>query len=243
MSVSYQSSNRFQKASSPFNTIPNASRGGSTHKHQNPLLQHLDLATIKKIKRGAYIYSQSAQDHSIYLVKSGSVKLGTVSANGREITKAILLEGDLFNEKSILRPTQNEAYAIARMNSEVYVFRPEIIQKLIAHDQELFGYFMNIIGQRAIQMERRLEALVFHDSRTRVIDFLLDLAERRGRSVGFETLVQSFMTHQEIANQTATSRQTVTTILNELRNANILTFNRRRLLIRDLNQLAISKAA
>ena len=46
------------------------------------------------------------------------------------------------------------------------------------------------------------------------------------------------MTHQEIANLTATSRQTVTTVLNELRNKNILTFNRRRLLIRDMGELA-----
>ena len=46
------------------------------------------------------------------------------------------------------------------------------------------------------------------------------------------------MTHQEIANLTATSRQTVTTILNELRNKNIITFNRRRLLIRDMDLLA-----
>ncbi|RMG79696.1 MAG: helix-turn-helix domain-containing protein, partial [Bacteroidetes bacterium] len=46
-----------------------------------------------------------------------------------------------------------------------------------------------------------------------------------------------FMTHQEIANLTATSRQTVTTVLNELRTKNILTFNRKRLLIRDMEQL------
>jgi CRP/FNR family transcriptional regulator, cyclic AMP receptor protein len=45
------------------------------------------------------------------------------------------------------------------------------------------------------------------------------------------------MTHQEIANLTATSRQTVTTILNELRNHNILTFDRKRMLIRDMDRL------
>ena len=46
------------------------------------------------------------------------------------------------------------------------------------------------------------------------------------------------MTHQEIASITATSRQTVTTVLNELREDNILSFNRQRLLIRDMSQLA-----
>ena len=86
-------------------------------------------------------------------------------------------------------------------------------------------------------MEKRLEALVFKDSRTRIIEFIYDLASEKGQRVGYEVVVRKFMTHQEIANLTATSRQTVTTILNELRNRNILTFNRKRLLIRDMDVL------
>jgi CRP/FNR family transcriptional regulator, cyclic AMP receptor protein len=45
------------------------------------------------------------------------------------------------------------------------------------------------------------------------------------------------LTHQDIANLTATSRQTVTTVLNDLRERNVLTFSRNRLLIRNLAQL------
>ncbi|MEM6724145.1 MAG: helix-turn-helix domain-containing protein, partial [Bacteroidota bacterium] len=78
----------------------------------------------------------------------------------------------------------------------------------------------------------------FKDSRARIVEFLKELADERGQSVGFETVVRGFMTHQEIANLTATSRQTVTTVLNDLRNKNLITFNRRRLLIRDLENLS-----
>ena len=63
------------------------------------------------------------------------------------------------------------------------------------------------------------------------------MAKKKGQRVGFEMLVRKFYTHQEIANLTATSRQTVTTVLNELRNKNVLTFNRQRLLIRDMELL------
>ena len=42
---------------------------------------------------------------------------------------------------------------------------------------------------------------------------------------------------EEIANLTATSRQTVTTTLNDLRYKKLLTFNRSRLLVRDLEKL------
>ena len=96
---------------------------------------------------------------------------------------------------------------------------------------------MKIMGSRMLEMEQRLESLVFKDSRTRIIEFLHELGEKKGQRVGYEMLVRKFMTHQEIANLTATSRQTVTTVLNELRNRNLLTFNRKRLLIRDMEKL------
>lgn len=43
---------------------------------------------------------------------------------------------------------------------------------------------------------------------------------------------------KEITNLTANSRQTVTTTLNDLRTQKLLTFNRSRLLVRDMDKLA-----
>ena len=63
------------------------------------------------------------------------------------------------------------------------------------------------------------------------------MVERKGERVGYEHVVRKFITHQEIANLTATSRQTVTTVLNQLRSENIITFDRRRLLVRNLDAL------
>ena len=96
---------------------------------------------------------------------------------------------------------------------------------------------MKLIGNRAMEMEKRLESLIFKDSRSRIIEFLLDLNDKKGQRVGYEWVVRKFITHQEIANLTATSRQTVTSVLNELKGENVLTFDRKRLLIRDLEKL------
>jgi CRP-like cAMP-binding protein len=84
-----------------------------------------------------------------------------------------------------------------------------------------------------------LERLVFKDSRSRIIDFLLELSDQKGERVGFEIVLRKFMTHQELANMTATSRQTVTTVLNDLRSKDIIKFDRRRLLIRDREKLML----
>lgn len=203
--------------------------------------QFISFATLRKVKKGDYIYTQTTNVSRIYLIKSGSIKLGIHAPTGKEITKAVLIDGDLFGEKAILNQKLNKEYAVARELTEIYEFRVDVVHRLIQEYPGLLIHLMNIIGQRALLMERRLESLVFNDSRTRVIDFLLELAAHRGKPVGYETLINKVMTHQEVANHTATSRQTVTTILNELRTENILTFNRRRLLIRDLGKLENAK--
>ena len=66
---------------------------------------------------------------------------------------------------------------------------------------------------------------------------LLNQIEERGQRVGYEYVLWTFFIHRDIAELTKTSRQTVTTTLNKLKRKNIIEFNRRRLLVRDMEQL------
>jgi len=220
--------------------LPKESAPSSVMK--NHLDQFLHLAKLRKFKKGELIYAQNSKINGIYLVKNGMIKLGIRNSSGKELTKAIVFDGEIFGEQSIFNKKLNKEYAVARDESEVYLFSGEIVQKLLQQHSGLLMHFVDVIGQRALSMEDRLKSLVFNDSKTRMIDYLLNLAAQRGRRVGFEIVINQAITHQEIASLTATSRQTVTTILNELRNENILTFNRRRILIRDMNRLAAEKS-
>lgn len=66
----------------------------------------------------------------------------------------------------------------------------------------------------------------------------MELTRNKGERVGYEWVIRKPVTHLEIANMTATSRQTVTTTLNDLRYKKLLAFNRSRLLVRELEGLA-----
>jgi CRP/FNR family cyclic AMP-dependent transcriptional regulator len=114
----------------------------------------------------------------------------------------------------------------------------EDLQDLMKDNQVLSLKIFKILGFRLRKMERRIESLVFKDARTRIVDFIRDMAEERGQKVGFETMIKNHLTHKDIASLTGTSRQTVTTVLNELREENIINFDRRRILIRDMDKLA-----
>ena len=199
----------------------------------SPTKSHLE----KHFKKGDTIYVPEELAKHIFFVMEGRVKIGTYNEAGKEITKAILSKGELFGELVLTGQDVRRDFAQALEDCTICIIPADKMKDLMREHGTLSVFLMRIMGNRMLTMEKRLESLVFKDSRTRVIEFLYDLATEKGQRVGYEMLVRRFLTHQEIANMTATSRQTVTTILNDLRTRNILTFNRRRMLVRDMELL------
>lgn len=199
----------------------------------------LEQLTHRTFKRGEYIFLPEEDADKVYFVFEGRVKIGTYGDDGKEITKTILGPGEVFGELSIISSAQEKRrdFAYAMEKTITCVLSMDQIKSLMREYNGFSLFMMKILGRRVLKMEKRLESLVFKDSRTRIVEFLYNLAEEKGQRVGYEVVVRKFMTHQEIANLTATSRQTVTTVLNELRTENVLTFNRKRLLIRDMELL------
>ncbi len=197
-----------------------------------------DTQAVRKIKRGVYLYLPDERADKVYLLLEGNVKVGTYGSGGREITKAIYRAGDILGEEAIFGEEQRRNFAYTLESVKIAVISTSDFLRKIRRHHGLHMKLLKTVGNRLLATEQRLESMVFKNSRSRIIEFLHQMGERQGQRVGYEMLVRKFLTHQEIANLTATSRQTVTTILNELRNANVITFNRKRLLIRDMDRLA-----
>lgn len=190
-----------------------------------------------QFKKGESVYVPDDLSDRIFFIQEGRIKVSAMNDEGKEITKAILGKGEVFGESSLLGEQTRRDFATALEDTQTCVVTLEELRALMRERSELNLFFMSMFGKRQLEMERRLESLVFRDSRTRIVEFLVNLVKEKGQRVGYEWVVRQFLTHQEIANLTATSRQTVTTTLNDLRYKKLLTFNRSRLLVRDLDKL------
>jgi CRP/FNR family transcriptional regulator, cyclic AMP receptor protein len=186
-----------------------------------------------------YIYFPQDASEGIYMVASGRVKIGTHTPDKREIVKAILGKGEIFGELALAGETVRRDFAQAMdADTRICTMTIDDLKHLMKDNHELNFKILKIVGWRLRKMERKVESLVFKDARTRIVEFLRDMAEERGQKVGFEMMIKNHLTHKDIASLTGTSRQTVTTVMNELRDQNLITFDRRRILIRDLQKLA-----
>lgn len=191
----------------------------------------------KTIKKGDYIYLPEEMSDKIYFILEGKVKLGTYRDGDKEVVTAILTKGDVFGEGSILGAQKRKDFAIAADTTELSILTQEEFNFLVKKYAALNILMMQIMSDRVSEMELRLESLVFKDSKTRILDFLIRSVEKKGQRIGYEWVLRNFITHQDIASLTSTSRQSVTMILNELRNENIIQFDRKRLLVRDFDKL------
>ena len=193
-----------------------------------------------RIKRKySYVYLPDEPSQTVFFLVKGTVKIGTHSNDGREIIKAILHPTAMLGELGLVGEKHRQDFARV-MNEEVHLIALKVddFQKLMESNHMLCLKVISLLGKRLRTAENRLESLIFKDARTRIVDFIKDSASKRGRRVGYEMLLKHSLTQQDIANLTGTSRQTVTSVLNELRKADLIYFNRRSILIRDMAKLA-----
>ena len=196
-------------------------------------------AQFQRVGKHSSIYKEGTRSGRIYFLTKGIVKIGMHSGDGREVIKHVLHPMALFGELSLAGEQERQDFA-ASMNQEVLLLSLKVadLQRFMKTDHRLAIRVLNFIGSRLQKAENRLESLIFKDARERIIEFLKDSANKHGKRIGYEMLIKHCLTQQDIANITGTSRQTVTSVLNDLKKSNLIHFNRRSILIRDMGRLA-----
>lgn len=198
----------------------------------------IDFPSVtRKVEKGEFLFRPEEYAEHIFILNNGRIRVASQGQNGKEVTKMIAGKGDLIGEGGLVGNPYYGDYAMALEDSAVKVIVREDFQCKMENQPTLALWVTRQIADRMNYFNKRLESMVFQDAQSRIVDCLLHMVEHQGERVGYEWVVRQFITHQEIANLTATSRQTVTSVLNDLRNEGLIKFNRRRLLVHDLEAL------
>lgn len=195
-------------------------------------------AQVIELGKNDAVYKIGEDSSSVFIIKQGRIKITTTSSENKEVLKSLIHEGELFGEGALFGVTLRRDSASA-MDSKVIVYKiPSATARQLMQGNPTFSFKITAqVAQKLRNAEKRLESLTFQNSRTRIIEFLKDTARKQGKKIGYETLLRPFLTHQDIGNLTTTSRQTVSSVLNELKGSNKIYYDRHRLLIRDMSCL------
>jgi len=195
------------------------------------------ITNMKDIGKNQPIYFAHEPSNSIFFLKKGRIKLTRTSNDGKEMILGLINPGELFGEMSIYDEGERTDFAIAMEPVLICAINKEEFKKFITENTELNLKLTKLIGLRIKKYTERIEELVFKDAAQRIISFLIRLADDNGKQLGGDIFVKPFLKHQDIADLTACSRQTVNSVLTDLRDKNIINFDRRKLVIKDKNAL------
>jgi len=181
-----------------------------------------------------YIYFEEDAANKIYLIEKGKVKIGYYAEDGKEVIKTILSRGELFGEKAILgEVTRNEFAQSIDDKTSICPVGVDAMYDLMRDNKSFSLKIYKFLGFRFRKLERRLQILLFKDAKTRLLEFLKELCEEYGYDCPDtgNHIIKHPYTQKDIASLIGTSRPTLNTLLNELKEDKIVDFTRKRLTI------------
>jgi CRP-like cAMP-binding protein len=188
-------------------------------------------------KKNDYIYFEEDSADKVYLINYGKVKIGYITEDGEEVIMAILSKGEIFGEKAILgEEKRNEfAQALDKETSICPISTAEMIE-LLRENKDFSLKIYKFIGFRFKKLERRLQLMLFKDTKTRLKEFIKELSEDFGYKnvITGDTIIRQPYTQKEMATLIGTSRPTLNILLNELKEENYLDFNRKEIILKKI---------
>jgi CRP-like cAMP-binding protein len=193
-------------------------------------------APMRTYAAGELLYSPHKPVQTLFILKRGRVRVFRVAADGRALTTAIITPGTIFGEMVLLGQHMYDNYAEALDESVVCVMSREDVHRFLLSDPRIAARITTILGERLIEMERRLSDTVFKSVPQRIAGALCTLA---GQQRVLSRAIHVRLTHEQLAALVGASRETTTKTLNELADRGLLQLHRGKITILDPDGLSV----
>lgn len=189
-------------------------------------------------QKGEIVFSQGESSSDVYFLKEGRVKLSRVSPEGREITLAILEPGEIFGELSVYDEGERNVQAQVMENSILCSMKKPDFLEVLGRNPQLNFKLTKFIVFRRLQIESRIDEMIFNDVPTRLANLLLSLKEQYGEENSRGIKLRIALTHQEIGNLIGATRETVSAIMGQWKKEGIVDSEGRKIILVDVKRLA-----
>lgn len=188
-------------------------------------------------KRGEIIIRAGDAPHGIFYLKSGYVKVYSVSRSGEQLTLIIFKPGDIFPVSWAINSTKNEYFVETMTPAVLWRAGVEEFLGLISNNPKVLFDLNRRMMERFLGLMKRMEYMVFGNAFDKVSSILLICAERFGEVSRGKAIIDVRLTHNEIANLVGMSRETVSIEMKKLEKKGLIGHRGRRIVINDERRL------
>ena len=168
------------------------------------------LFAMKEYYKREVIFEPGDKD-KVFLVKTGQVELYQLTPTGKKTIIERLRPGSLFGDLG--SEDSSEVFVEATVDSYVCSLKKGNFFTLIAQYPDLSEKLMKQLFNRLLSVEKRMSSVAADSAFQRLVKLLLSLGKQKSED---SMEISEKFTHEELAQMLGISRQTVTTLINQL---------------------------
>jgi CRP/FNR family transcriptional regulator len=196
----------------------------------------------KTFNKDQVLYELGDEERILFFVRSGVVKTGTITSEGREIIYDLRKDGDVVGELCALDTVRTDR-AVALERTEAIPVPFDQVMEVVAQHPELLRDLVAVFGSALSEAYDQVNGLAVTDVMHRLIRVLQGLALKFGRPLGELVEIATYLTQEELSQMVVARRERVSTALNLLRRRGAVWYSPRGQLVIDVQRLAIDDVA
>ncbi|WP_273841559.1 Crp/Fnr family transcriptional regulator [Rubrobacter calidifluminis] len=179
------------------------------------------------------IFAPGDPDDQLYFLLEGTIRLYRLYDGYKEATTAILKDGGIFGKLSLVEGRWQNVFAEAVTDVRVAGVPKSSLEQVVKNNPEFALKLFSSLSERLRQSDEVIERLLHREVSTRLAALLLNLSERLGNGDGEGAVIDLRLTHRDLANMIASTREAVSKVMSEFQREGYIKVLNRRIVIAD----------
>ena len=185
----------------------------------------------RRFKTKDIIFAPGDPDDRLYFLFEGTVRLYKTYGYYKEATTALLKEGAVFGRLSLVEGCWQDNFAEAVTDTRVASVQKSMLTEITKRKPELALKLFALFSERLRQSDEVIESLLPREVSARLTTLLLSLSDRFGETNGVGTLLGVRLTHQDLANMIASTREAVSKVMSEFQRDGTIEVQNRKIVL------------
>src|ERR1700739_4317357 len=197
----------------------------------------ISYARLERYPSGREIFAKGSPGQSLVAVLRGSIRISSLSSDGKEIVFNIINAGEIFGEIAVLDGEERSADATAMTDCELLVLNRRDFLPLLENRADLCMILLKVLCRRLRQTSEQVEDVMFRHLESRVAKALLQLVESVGLRALHSPSVELHVSQRALGSMAGGSRESVNKILQNWHRRGLIDLSKGSIIIRNVEAI------
>src|SRR4030042_5371206 len=179
------------------------------------LRQITERLVVKRFRKNEIILQAEDTNEYMYMILNGKTKVVQTTEDGKEILLAMHQSGEFFGEMSLIDGKTSPATVIATEDSSAAIISKKDFYSLVKTQEKVLDNLLLILCSRYRESWEKIQLLNLKTASQRIKILFLMLSDKYGEKTAEGVTLNIKLTHQEIAEMTGMTRETVTRMIDK----------------------------